>query len=151
MSRTSRRWALAAVPALALGTFAATATPASAAQLARLTGEQQVGAPGDRDGTGTARISVQPGAARVCYEIRVQRIVRANMAHIHEGMRGENGPVVVPLGVPDAGGVARGCTNPDPALVPVLRDIARNPSHYYVNVHNAVHPAGAVRGQLARI
>jgi hypothetical protein len=31
----------------------------------------------------------------------------------------------------------------------LLKDILRNPLNYYVNVHNAPFPSGAVRGQLA--
>ena len=31
----------------------------------------------------------------------------------------------------------------------LLKDIIRNPENYYVNVHNAPFPNGAVRGQLA--
>ena len=31
----------------------------------------------------------------------------------------------------------------------LLKDILRNPENYYVNVHNAPFPNGAVRGQLA--
>ena len=29
-------------------------------------------------------------------------------------------------------------------------DVAANPANYYFNVHTALNPAGAVRGQLAR-
>lgn len=55
--------------------------------------------------------------------------------------------VVVALAAP-TGGSSSGCVSD------VDRDLARaiivNPDDYYVNVHNAEFPAGAVRGQLAR-
>jgi hypothetical protein len=118
-----------------------------------LTGEAEVnneGVPnqGDLDGTGSATITVNPGQGEVCYEISVEDIMLpASGAHIHEGVAGENGPVVVPLVPPDANGVSSGCTH-------VSRELAlaiiQDPENYYVNVHNMDFPDGALRGQLSK-
>jgi hypothetical protein len=69
-------------------------------------------------------------------------------AHIHNAPAGRNGPIVVPLTPPAQGnpGNASGCiANLDPAL---LAAIEQNPAAFYVNVHTAALPEGAVRGQL---
>jgi hypothetical protein len=58
----------------------------------------------------------------------------------------EAGPVVVPL-APPTDGTSSGCAE-------VSREFAlailKSPSDYYVNVHNAEFPAGALRGQLSK-
>jgi hypothetical protein len=56
------------------------------------------------------------------------------------------GPIVVAL-KPPTSGVSGGCTRAAPALVSA---IVANPSNYYVNVHNAPYPEGAIRGQLSQ-
>lgn len=100
---------------------------------------------GDPDGTGHATILLG-GNGSVCWDIQVSNIMLpAIAAHIHEGAADVNGPVVVPLGGPDAAGASVGCTVADVALVEA---IAGNPGGYYVNVHTTDLPAGAVRGQL---
>jgi len=111
-----------------------------------LTGPAEVPGPGDADGTGTARIVVNHGQARVCYELVVSNIVAATAAHIHRGAPDVAGPVVVPLGAPSDGDSA-GCVDVDKALA---KEILKYPSRFYVNVHNADFPAGAVRGQLSK-
>jgi hypothetical protein len=101
---------------------------------------------GDPNGSGTASITLNPTQRQVCYDITVSGIAPATAAHIHRGAAGQNGLVVVPLGAP-TNGTARGCTgNVDPE---VINAIAQNPSGFYVNVHNAPYPNGAIRGQLS--
>ena len=82
----------------------------------------------------------------VCYKLTARGIAPPNAAHIHEGGPGVAGPVVLPLRPPTSG-FSGGCAKAAPALVSGLR---ANPSNYYVNVHNAPYPDGAIRGQLHR-
>jgi hypothetical protein len=109
-----------------------------------LTGAAEVPGPGDPDGTGTALLRINPGQEEVCFTLTVSNIAPATAAHIHTGMATEAGPVLVGLAAPTTGS-SSGCVslNRDSAT-----DIILNPQNYYVNVHNAEFPAGAIRGQL---
>lgn len=109
-----------------------------------LTGLQEVPGPGDPDGTGTAELRVDP-AGRVCWDLFVRQVDPATAAHIHRGAAGTAGPPVITLPTPGADGRSRGCAEIDPALA---REIAVQAYNFYVNVHTAAFPAGAVRGQL---
>lgn len=111
-----------------------------------MTGDQEVPGPGDPDGAGFAFVSLDGGNNRICYTLVVDGIAPATAAHIHVGDAGVAGPVVVPLNAPTSG-ASRACTTVSRTL---LLAIAANPSGYYVNVHNASYPAGAVRGNLVQ-
>ena len=112
-----------------------------------LTGAAEVPGPGDADGTGSAIVRTDPGANEVCFQLTVQNIAPASAAHIHEGAVGVAGPVVVTL-TPPTNGASHGCVGG--VDVDLVKDIRKNPANYYVNVHNADFPGGAVRGQLSR-
>jgi hypothetical protein len=113
-----------------------------------MTGAAEVPGPGDPDGSGTASVTVNHGQKRVCYELAVANIDPATAAHIHFAPVGVAGGVVVPLS-PPAGtpATSSGCVEVTATLA---KAILKNPAGYYVNVHNAAFPAGAVRGQLAK-
>lgn len=110
-----------------------------------MTGIQEVPGPGDPDGTGTAEIRVNAADGEVCWDLYARQIDAATAAHIHRGAAGVAGPPAVTLTTPDAAGRSQGCATVDPA---VARALAFQPFDFYVNVHTAPHPAGAIRGQL---
>jgi hypothetical protein len=126
------------------GAFAAMlAVPAAAESItlvATLNGANEP-AGGDADGTGTFEVEIDAAEGGLCYTLTADKIDPATAAHVHTGAAGVNGPPVVNLSVG---------TNQCIAAKPeVLKSIVAAPAGYYVNVHNAAYPGGAIRGQLA--
>ncbi|HEV2818426.1 MAG TPA: CHRD domain-containing protein [Allosphingosinicella sp.] len=111
-----------------------------------MTGAAERPGPGDPDGSGTATFRVNAGQGRVCYTLTVANIDPATAAHIHRAPSNAPGPVVVGL-TPPTSGSSEGCADVTRALA---QELIRDPGAFYVNVHNAAFPAGAVRGQLSR-
>lgn len=113
---------------------------------ATLTGGAEVPGPGDPDGSGTAIVTINAGKGLLCYELTVANIAPAAAAHVHEAPAGVAGPIVRGL-TPPTSGASSGCA---PITRELAMEILADPADYYVNVHNAVYPAGAVRGQLSK-
>jgi len=109
-----------------------------------MTGEAESPA-GDPVATGTATARLRSGQGQVCYKLAADNLPPAAAAHIHVGAAGTSGNVVIPLKTPNASGTSSGCATVARALV---SSILANPAGYYVNVHTADFPAGAIRGQL---
>jgi hypothetical protein len=134
---------------LALGAMAVSVQRAagqSADFFFQLSGAAEVPGPGDPDGEGGGIIRVEPDGTTVCHDMFVTGIGVPTAAHIHEGEVGSAGPVVVTLGTPTLDAPSQGCVeNVDSAITAA---ILANPEGYYVNVHNAEYPDGALRGQL---
>ena len=145
--------------ALATATVAANggrplATTLSGAEECTATGVCGVG---DPDGSGFATLRLNPGQERVCYAIVASDIAEpvepgpgVGSGHIHAAPAGQNGPVTIDLHtqfVETSPGTftATGCVTADRSDI---RDVIRNPENFYVNVHNADYPGGAIRGQL---
>jgi len=104
--------------------------------------------PADPDGKGTATLRLRQGEGQVCYSLTVSGIGSATGAHIHKGNVDASGPVYVPLTTPSSSGSSSGCAKVTARVI--VNDIVKNPSSYYVNVHNADFPNGAIRAQLQR-
>lgn len=112
---------------------------------AELTGAAEVPGPGDADGSGLAVVTLNQGLGEVCFDIAVADVDPILAAHIHVGTADMAGGVVVNFDVANNG--LSGCVT---AGADLIKDIRQNPGGYYVNVHNAVFPAGALRGQLTK-
>jgi CHRD domain len=141
------RMPLILVAAAAAATAASPLSAQTAARLsANLTGAAEVPGPGKTNASGSAVVRVNAAQRRVCYTVNFRNIPNATMAHIHAGARGVAGPPVVTLN--RAGPRAfEGCTRVGRQLA---RDLVDRPRQFYVNVHSAAFPDGAVRGQLRR-
>lgn len=125
-----------AVPALAATTNMSTS----------LAGMAEAPGPGAEKGIGSAKLAFDSDKGQVCYTLTASGADTPTMAHIHKGAVGSAGPVVVPLAAP-ASGSAKGCA---PVTADVMSAILAKPADYYVNVHTAAFPKGAMRGQLGR-
>ncbi|HZJ05622.1 MAG TPA: CHRD domain-containing protein [Nocardioidaceae bacterium] len=87
----------------------------------------------------------------LCYLLTVDKIGKAQAAHIHERRRGTNGPVVANLAAPADGNAGDCLTEGEPGKFEggqTVAEILEQPRKYYVNVHNNKFPDGALRGQL---
>jgi CHRD domain-containing protein len=135
------------VLALALGTGAVLAGVAGATMSpvvsSKLSGKNEKPTKGALAGSGIVTLHLNAKKGTVCWEFKgVRGFANPNAAHIHKGGRLTAGPVVVPFG---AAYKAKGCTK---AAAKTVAAIEEHPNAYYVNVHSAKYPGGAIRGQL---
>lgn len=132
---------------------------------AELDGREEVGSDpaqrlvGDPNGKGEAYVfGIDGDPTTLCYVLTVDKIqlvpVGEGMAaHIHEGMRDANGPVVAALAGPEDGNSADCLTEGETGKFPtgeagIVERILQNPEQFYINVHNPEFPNGAIRGNL---
>jgi hypothetical protein len=105
-----------------------------------------VPAPGDPDGKGSATVKLDAAKGEVCYDVKVEGIAAPTAAHIHEGVAGAQGDIVITFD-PTKIGQGEDCLTGQKAAD--IERIGANPAGFYVNVHTGDFPGGAVRGQLA--
>lgn len=119
------------------------------ALFAVMTGAKEVDVNGEHQGdpNGRGSFSATLDGRRLCYGIQVKNINDPVAAHIHRGSRRVAGAVVQPLDHPTSGdpGASSACVRLSRSLA---RQLKASPGSFYVNVHTADLPNGAVRGQL---
>ena len=148
------RTRVAALSAALLCGIVLLASPASAATAVLRTTLTAAAVPtgGDPAGSGEAYVIIDTVSGRVCTVVVARGVVQVIAAHIHKGAAGVQGPHAIDLTTPVDYGAGTAysltCTVESPALV---ADLIANPSGYYVNVHSAGRPLGALRGQLSAL
>ena len=106
-------------------------------------------ATGDPDATGTAVFKLYPQSGKICYKIKVRGLEApiepapgVGDAHIHAM---STGSIVVDLDTDfhraDDHYIAIDCVTTSPSVV---AEILANPTAYYLNIHNAPYPGGAL-------
>ncbi len=119
--------------------------PSSFALATTLLGSREPGG-GAPSGQGFATVAFDPGASTLYYYLWETGIGAPTTAHIHTGGAGTAGGVLVGLSPSFTNGQAFGHVAVDATT---LAAIQAAPDLYYVNIHNADFPNGALRGQLA--
>ena len=136
--------AVLAVAAAVLGLASCSSMPSwmpgSGAMKVNLTGAEEVPPVSTQaKGSGTFRVADD---GTVTGSVTTEG-VSGTMAHIHQGAKGQNGPVIVPL-----------TKNGDTYSVPEGRKLtpaqidALKAGNLYVNVHSNAHKGGEIRAQL---
>jgi hypothetical protein len=111
-----------------------------------LSGDQVVPGPGDPDGGGGVFVTLGQRTGTFCFFSDTANISTPLTAvHLHRGLRGEAGQVIVDLHGPSDDPDVSGCFNLDRDLV---RDISKHRDNFYIDIHNEELPDGALRGQL---
>jgi hypothetical protein len=112
--------------------------PGSGATSVKLSGGEEV-PPVTGSGSGTIRVNADGTVTGSVTTTGVE----GTMAHIHQGAKGQNGPVIIPL--TKSGDTY---TVPAGAKLNEAQMKAYKEGGLYVNVHTAKNKGGEVRGQL---
>ena len=125
---------------------------------AKLSGKNEV-PPKATQATGTATFNVI-GTNSITYTVHVKNMQMVTAAHIHQGIAGQNGPVLVTLfntPTPSAmtnGELAKGTITPTNLEGPLpgkqITDLISmiQSGGTYANVHTTANPMGEIRGQI---
>lgn len=107
---------------------------------ATMTGREQVPTLYATDATGTGTFSLDADGTTLGYTVE-HTLEAPTAAHLHLGIAGESGEVLLPLTV--AAGEITGTVTVTPEQARAIED-----GRVYVDIHSAGHPDGEIRGQV---
>lgn len=97
---------------------------------------------GDPDGSGGFSVTLDPDTHDFCYKLWVAKIAKPTTAHIHAGATGAAVVTLDITGKSDEQCIALGKDK--------AQAIIDNPGDFYVDVHTADFPEGAISGKLIK-
>ena len=101
---------------------------------------------GDPDGSSAVLLEVDTQALQLCPSFaRLRGLGAPTEVHLHTGEAGVNGPVAAVFDLPPMEGGFVPCVEVASELID---GILANPKAYYIDLHTAEYPDGAVRNQL---
>jgi hypothetical protein len=124
---------------------ASAAQPSSSTFSAVLTARQEVPKPKGAPAAATGRFTATLKGKQLTWKLSFSRLSgKATAAHIHFGIKGVAGPVVVPLcGSPKCSSPVSGLAFLSPSEISDLKN-----GKDYVNIHTAKNPGREIRGQV---
>lgn len=137
-------WAMAAASVAAAGAMSVHAQDNLAYVGTSMFGHNETGKGAGEKASGDFSAELDLANGRMCYMLEIQGLEGFTAAHIHEGVKGKDGPPVVTLELLGDDGEDI-CVEVDKDL---LKKMSRRQANFYVNVHTEDFPAGAIRGQL---
>jgi len=135
----------ALLTALALVGFAGAARQATVKFKAALNVGQEVPHPKGTKVGASGRFTATLTGTKLTWNLTFTHLSGpATQAHVHGGVKGKSGPVLIPLCTP--------CKSPvsGTATVTAAEIAAMKAGKTYVNVHTTKNPAGEIRGQVTR-
>ena len=100
---------------------------------------------GDPDGAGTFSVDADAALGDFCYTLNLTKVGKVTGAHVQLNAVEPDPQPLIKLDV--TGASSDECIAVEPK---VLEPIVANPGSYYISVHTADFPKGAVRGTLSR-
>lgn len=130
---------------LAVAAFAGAARYANPIMIAtKLTAKQEIPKQAVKDAAATGSFTGDITGTKLTWTLKFSKLTGpATAAHIHLGVMGASGNVVVPLCGP--------CKSPVKGTATLTKALLKQLKTHklYVNVHTAKNPAGEIRGQLS--